>query len=175
MIRTNQTHKNYIGTKPVMAEILSQHFILPKKAKAFCKRILQFRLFTLDEVGDLFEWKIGPPSAFRKDWKEVTGAETRLFGLSDDGLWLWVVGKEAGLKRYNTQDRTLDRDYGVIFDDSDPKYMPKVSSLGLSRDGGHLFLADGHGGMKHFTVGKGGQETLARFYEHASLWQIRKI
>jgi hypothetical protein len=73
------------------------------------------RLFTLDEVGDLFEWKIGPPSVFRKDWKEVTGSETRLFGLSNDGFWLWVTDKEGCLKRYNTQDRGLDRDYGVIF------------------------------------------------------------
>jgi hypothetical protein len=123
----------------------------------------------------LFEWKIGPPSVFRKDWKEVTGSETRLFGLSNDGFWLWVTDKEARLKRYKTQDRGLDRDYGVVFDDSDPKYVAKVSAMGLSRDGGHLFLADGHGGMKHLTIDKSGKETLARFYEHASLWQIRKI
>lgn len=63
------------------------------------------KLFTLDEVGELFEWKIGPPSAFRKDWKEVLKNQIRTFFLTSDGLHLWTADSDAVLIKSNTRDR----------------------------------------------------------------------
>lgn len=38
-----------------------------------------------------------------------------------------------------------------------------------------MFIADGCGAMKHLIVDDTGNMKVAKFYEHASLWEIRKI
>lgn len=132
------------------------------------------RLFTQDETGELFEWKIGPPSSFRKDWKILTGSIIKHFALTEEGVNLFICDDKVGLKQWDSRNRILIKDWGVIFEPLayNPNKPQKISCISISHDEQHMFLSDCMGSIRQCNLKTG---SFVKYYERASLWEITSI